>query len=96
MPGRAGLKIHAECCASLPTACPAQPWLVGLACIPHRQLSLQLLVCWPPLLTCLVALHSDTPHCPPLWPPCSARFMCRYFSGFFWRHPLLDGFDLYW
>lgn len=63
MPGRTGLKIHAECCASLPTACPAQPWLVGLACIPHRQLSLQLLVCWPPLLTCLVALHSDTPHC---------------------------------
>jgi hypothetical protein len=22
--------------------------------------------------------------------------MCRFFSGFFFRHPLLDGFDYYW
>lgn len=24
------------------------------------------------------------------------REMCRYQSGFFWRHPLLDQFDWYW
>lgn len=24
------------------------------------------------------------------------RHMCRYQSGFFWRHPLLDDFDWYW
>lgn len=24
------------------------------------------------------------------------RFMCRFFSGFFFRHPLLQGFDYYW
>ena len=22
--------------------------------------------------------------------------MCRFFSGYFFRHPLLDGFDYYW
>eukprot|EP00887_Chlorella_sp_A99_P002719 scaffold6.g2719.t1 len=26
----------------------------------------------------------------------SYRFMCRYFSGFFFHHPLLDGFEFYW
>ncbi|PJF17139.1 hypothetical protein PSACC_03031 [Paramicrosporidium saccamoebae] len=26
----------------------------------------------------------------------SYRFMCRYFSGFFYRHPLLQQFDYYW
>ena len=26
----------------------------------------------------------------------SYRFMCRYFSGFFHRHPLLQGYDYYW
>ncbi|KAK9469654.1 nucleotide-diphospho-sugar transferase [Lipomyces arxii] len=26
----------------------------------------------------------------------SYRHMCRYFSGFFWRHPLLDDLDYYW
>ncbi|EDO14313.1 hypothetical protein Kpol_154p1 [Vanderwaltozyma polyspora DSM 70294] len=26
----------------------------------------------------------------------SYRFMCRYQSGFFWRHPLLDEYDWYW
>lgn len=26
----------------------------------------------------------------------SYRHMCRYESGFFWRHPLLDEFDWYW
>jgi uncharacterized membrane protein YgcG len=26
----------------------------------------------------------------------SYRFMCRYFSGFFFDHPLLAGFDWYW
>jgi alpha 1,2-mannosyltransferase len=26
----------------------------------------------------------------------SYRFMCRYFSGFFYRHPLLQPFDYYW
>ncbi|KAL4424390.1 hypothetical protein ABPG77_005633 [Micractinium sp. CCAP 211/92] len=26
----------------------------------------------------------------------SYRFMCRYFSGFFFDHPLLAGFDFYW
>ncbi len=26
----------------------------------------------------------------------ACRFMCRYFSGFFFRHPLLDGFEYYW
>lgn len=26
----------------------------------------------------------------------SYRQMCRYQSGFFWRHPLLDGFKYYW
>ncbi|KAJ1937776.1 hypothetical protein GGF37_005070, partial [Kickxella alabastrina] len=26
----------------------------------------------------------------------SYRKMCRYESGFFFRHPLLDGFDYYW
>ncbi|KAJ1659149.1 hypothetical protein IWQ61_001726 [Dispira simplex] len=26
----------------------------------------------------------------------SYRFMCRYESGFFFRHPLLDQFDYYW
>jgi alpha 1,2-mannosyltransferase len=26
----------------------------------------------------------------------SYRFMCRYQSGFFFRHPLLDEFDYYW
>ncbi|EFN54565.1 hypothetical protein CHLNCDRAFT_10179, partial [Chlorella variabilis] len=26
----------------------------------------------------------------------SYRFMCRYFSGFFFDHPLLEGFDWYW
>ena len=24
------------------------------------------------------------------------RNMCRFNSGFFWRHPLLDNFDYYW
>ncbi|KAL4853975.1 Glycolipid 2-alpha-mannosyltransferase 1 [Chlorella vulgaris] len=26
----------------------------------------------------------------------SYRFMCRYFSGFFFDHPLLEGFEWYW
>jgi hypothetical protein len=26
----------------------------------------------------------------------SYRFMCRYFSGFFFDHPLLAPFDWYW
>lgn len=26
----------------------------------------------------------------------SYRHMCRYQSGFFWRHPLLDEYDWYW
>ena len=26
----------------------------------------------------------------------SYRHMCRYQSGFFWRHPLLDDYDWYW
>ncbi|GAB4820904.1 hypothetical protein N2152v2_007950 [Parachlorella kessleri] len=26
----------------------------------------------------------------------SYRHMCRFFSGFFFRHPLLDGFEYYW
>lgn len=26
----------------------------------------------------------------------SYRQMCRYFSGFFWRHPLLDPYKYYW
>jgi alpha 1,2-mannosyltransferase len=26
----------------------------------------------------------------------SYRFMCRYFSGFFYRHPLLQDYDYYW
>lgn len=26
----------------------------------------------------------------------SYRFMCRYFSGFFYRHPLLSQYDYYW
>ncbi|KAK2080185.1 hypothetical protein QBZ16_000038 [Prototheca wickerhamii] len=26
----------------------------------------------------------------------SYHFMCRYFSGFFMNHPLLEGFDYYW
>lgn len=26
----------------------------------------------------------------------SYRHMCRYQSGFFWRHPLLDNYDWYW
>lgn len=26
----------------------------------------------------------------------SYRFMCRYFSGFFFRHPLLDEYEYYW
>ncbi|ORY87380.1 glycosyl transferase, partial [Leucosporidium creatinivorum] len=26
----------------------------------------------------------------------SYREMCRYQSGFFWRHPLLDQYDYYW
>lgn len=26
----------------------------------------------------------------------SYRHMCRYESGFFWRHPLLDNYDWYW
>lgn len=27
-------------------------------------------------------------------PPCTEKH--RYFSGFFFSHPLLDGFDFYW
>lgn len=26
----------------------------------------------------------------------SYRFMCRYYSGFFYKHPLLESFDYYW
>jgi alpha 1,2-mannosyltransferase len=26
----------------------------------------------------------------------SYRQMCRYQSGFFWRHPLLDNYEFYW
>lgn len=26
----------------------------------------------------------------------SYRFMCRYQSGFFWRHPLMNDYDWYW
>lgn len=47
------------------------------------------------MLRCHESRPSTLPACLLALPP-RRSFMCRYFSGFFWRHPFLAPFDYYW